>query len=311
MLRPSLPDFISHSVLRGRYVFLDLNQRCRSRGPVACAGWEECLPDYEIRRDGFRFSAMEYIAGGDWELETKAGKWRLQPGSCFSYGAGISYSLKAVSRTGLRKYFLDFTDVVEVSALSSMGIKPGVPCSLQQRRWVQDLLDQLIDAARLPRRSRRRVANLITNILLERLREDLKGSQRISQSRLSYERCRQYLADDYLRVSSISEAARRCGVSPVHLSRLFQQHATEPPHTFVARLKMNHAAQLIARESVPVKAAAAEVGYDDPYHFSRVFKRVHGVAPSRFSCAKNDHEALKASTLAVRKIAKIRTVPPR
>jgi AraC-like DNA-binding protein len=47
-------------------------------------------------------------------------------------------------------------------------------------------------------------------------------------------------------------------------------------------MKMNHAAELITRANFSVKAAAVEVGFEDPYHFSRVFKRVHGVAPSLF-----------------------------
>jgi AraC-like DNA-binding protein len=45
---------------------------------------------------------------------------------------------------------------------------------------------------------------------------------------------------------------------------------------------MNHAAELILRGNLPVKVAGAQVGFDDPYHFSRCFKRVHGVAPNSF-----------------------------
>jgi AraC-like DNA-binding protein len=32
----------------------------------------------------------------------------------------------------------------------------------------------------------------------------------------------------------------------------------------------------------PVAEVARTVGYDDPYHFSRVFKRVKGRPPSEF-----------------------------
>jgi AraC-like DNA-binding protein len=71
-------------------------------------------------------------------------------------------------------------------------------------------------------------------------------------------------------------------VSGAHLSRLFHRFDTELPKAFLMRLKMNHAAELILRGSLPVKAAAAQLGFEDPYHFSRCFKRVHGVAPSYF-----------------------------
>lgn len=276
-----LPSFISTSVLRGRYLFADLQPPREDHGlSVACAGWEDCSPDYAMHRDGFRFRALEYIAGGEWQLETDFGTWVLGPGMVFTYGPGVSYSLKALSKTGLRKYFVDFSG--EASALDRCGLKNGKPGVLVQRRWLQDLLDQLIESAQVRPAARRRIARLTADLLLERIREDLRPAQRASQARLTYEKCRQYLADQYLQISNLTDAAAQCAVSPVHLSRLFQRFGTESPHSYVTRLKMNHAAERIARGNVPIKAAAAEVGFDDPYHFSRVFKRVHGVAPSRF-----------------------------
>jgi AraC-like DNA-binding protein len=288
MPSPSLPAFISRSVLRGKYLFLDLNPDPLAPDcPVACAGWEECSPDYEIQRQGFRFHAIEYVSGGEWELVTTWGKWTLGPGSVFTYGPDVAYSMKAVSRGGLSKYFLDFAEGLAGEDLRKAGIKEGVPGTLVQRRWLQDLLDQLIDAAQLRTAARRKVAGMIAGLLLERLREDLRPVQRLTPARLAYERCREYLAVHYLEVCNLQEVAKRCGVSQVHFCRLFQRYATESPHAFLIRLKVNHAAERIARGNVPVKVAAAEVGFDDPYHFSRVFKKVHGVAPSEFGAALN------------------------
>ncbi|MBC8126843.1 MAG: helix-turn-helix transcriptional regulator [Gloeobacteraceae cyanobacterium ES-bin-144] len=281
----TLPNFISPSVLRGRYVFLDLDPSAAEHPSVACAGWEECAPDYIIRRQGFRFPAIEYIASGEWELITAKGKWTLGAGSVFTYGPETAYSLKAVSKTGLSKYFLDFSDAQAVAHLQKAGLTDGLPSSLMQRRWLHDLLDQLIDTAQMRVSTRRKVAGMIAALLLERIREDLQAVQPVNQAQLTYERCRDYLAAHYLDVSNLSDAARICGVSLVHLCRLFQRYATETPNSFVTRLKINHAAERIARGNLPVKAAAAEVGFDDPYHFSRVFKKVYGIPPSRFGRA--------------------------
>ena len=279
---PDLPNFISSSILRGRYVFLNLESGKGVRCPVACAGWEDCAHDYEIRRSGFQFPAIEYIAGGEWEFVTDAGKWLLGPGSVFTYGPGVAYSIKARSHAGLCKYFLDFSDRTAVNRLRQAGLDPGRPGVLVQRRWIHDLLDQLIDVAQMRATSRMKVAGLISSLLLERIKEDIQPPQQLTQARLTFERCREYLASHYLRVSSLAEAARSCGVSPVHLCRLFQRFGNESPRSFVVRLKMSHAAERITRGNLPVKAAAAEVGFDDPFHFSRVFKGVHGMPPSKF-----------------------------
>ena len=42
---------------------------------------------------------------------------------------------------------------------------------------------------------------------------------------------------------------------------------------------MNIAAEHLVENGGLVKEAAQRVGFADPYHFSRAFKSVHGVAP--------------------------------
>jgi AraC-like DNA-binding protein len=280
--RESLPSFISRRIIRGRYLFLDLDPPAATDLAVTCAGWEECSPGYEIRRDGFRHLALEYITGGEWELETGGRKWTVGPGTIFAYGPGIAYSLKALSSGGLTKYFVDLYGRSAPGLLARTGLKGASPGRVMDVRWLHDILDQLIETGRLRPSARKSVSTMLLTLLLQRLREDLRAKPRFSHARHSYQLCRQYLVDNYMRIRSLSDAARKCGVSPAHLSRLFHRFDTELPKAFLLRLKMNHAAELILRGRMPVKAAAIQVGFDDPYHFSRCFKRVHGVAPSLF-----------------------------
>ena len=249
---------------------------------MTCAGWEDCSPSYELNREGFRYVALEYIVGGQWELQTRDGKWTIGPGTIFAYGPDTSYSLKALSDTGLTKYFVDLSGHSAARLLARAGLKGTVPRRVMQMRWLQDILDQLIEAANLRPYARRSISKILVALLLERIREDIRTVPHVSHALQSYEHCRSYLADHYLRIRSLSEATRACGVSATHLSRLFHRFSTESPKDFLLRLKMNHAAELILRDSLSVKAAAAQVGFEDPYHFSRCFKRVHGMAPSYF-----------------------------
>ena len=276
------PSFISQRVNRGRYLFLDLDPPPLSDLAVTCAGWEDCAEGYEVKRDGFRYMALEYIIGGTWELKSRAQRWEIGPGTVFTYGPGIEYSLRALSRTGSTKYFVDFTGRSAARLLSRTGLRGARPRPVVRGRWLHDILEQLIDTAHLQPSARKIIARMLMALLLERIREDLRTEVRFPRARQSYEKAHRYLTDNYLQIGSLSESANVCGLSAVHLSRLFRRFASESPHAYLSRMKMNHAAELIARGNVPVKAAAAAVGFDDPYHFSRVFKRVHGVSPSLF-----------------------------
>jgi AraC-like DNA-binding protein len=282
MPEPALPRFISRRVVRGRYVFLDLDPPAESGPVVTCAGWEECAPGYEMKRDGFRYFALEYIAGGQWELETRGKKWNIGPGTIFAYGPGTAYSLRALSDIGLSKYFLDLSEHGVHALLARIGFKDATPRRILHARWLRETFDQLIETAHLRPRARKTISGILLDLFLARLREDLRSTPCHSQAQQSYEHCRQYITDNYMQLRSLSQAARACGVSAPHLSRLFHRFDTEAPKDLLLRMKMNHAADLILRGNLPVKAASAQVGFEDPYHFSRCFKRVHGVAPSFF-----------------------------
>jgi AraC-like DNA-binding protein len=45
---------------------------------------------------------------------------------------------------------------------------------------------------------------------------------------------------------------------------------------------MEHASRILLESDASVKSVAAMLGFKDAFHFSRVFKSVHHVPPSRF-----------------------------
>jgi AraC-like DNA-binding protein len=278
------PPFAARQVIHGRYLF---SPKAGPHRPqelrVLCAGFEECSADYDVRRDSFPCAALELIVGGRWEMESAEGRWTLESGMLFTYGPDCRYALGARSSGGLRKYFVDIEGRDAMKALHRAGLRPGLPVRLAHARWLQDVIEQIIDTSRLKGAHGERLATMLLPLVFERLLADREvGGTRLSASRLAFERCRDHLAANYLQISDLDRAAQACGVSQVHLCRLFSKFASETPHAFVTQMRMNHAARLIARGDVSVKVAAMEVGYPDQGHFSRVFKRVLGCAPSRF-----------------------------
>ena len=59
----------------------------------------------------------------------------------------------------------------------------------------------------------------------------------------------------------------------------FVELAGLPPRAWLERRRIEHAAALLRDAGLGVTAAAAAVGYDDPFHFARVFRRLMGCAP--------------------------------
>lgn len=82
------------------------------------------------------------------------------------------------------------------------------------------------------------------------------------------------------RQATLRELATAASVSPRTLARRTQHSLGISPLEFVHRLRVAHAAGLLATTSRPVDAIAAAVGYTDPAAFRRVYRRHTGETPS-------------------------------
>ena len=85
-------------------------------------------------------------------------------------------------------------------------------------------------------------------------------------------------------------------VSPSHYFALFKRCTGCAPIDYFIRLRMWRASQLLDSNAVTVREVAEELGYEDPFYFSRVFKSVHRVAPSQYrSLPERSKEAVRNS----------------
>ena len=106
---------------------------------------------------------------------------------------------------------------------------------------------------------------------------------------------------------SVKALAKAYGVSVRLLERLFPAAFGSTPRGCLKRLRMERAVELL-RGGSTVKEAGACLGYDDPSHFSREFKKHHGFTPKRYANAPTkaaetrelSHSAMKLSRSAIR-----------
>ncbi len=82
--------------------------------------------------------------------------------------------------------------------------------------------------------------------------------------------------------TALSDLARQAGYTPQHLNRLFRRALGITPLQHLGRMRMERAASLLAEGRWTVAAVARQVGFDDPYYFSRLFKQHFGRGPSRY-----------------------------
>ena len=125
-------------------------------------------------------------------------------------------------------------------------------------------------------------AALLEYLILKMLEARVPGQVGQTQAYATYQRCRQHIVDHSERLMSLDNIARECHVDRAYLCRLFRRYDHQTPHQFLMRRKMNLAAERLQAPDLLVKQVAAELGFEDPFHFSRTFKRVFGLSPEAF-----------------------------
>lgn len=81
---------------------------------------------------------------------------------------------------------------------------------------------------------------------------------------------------------SMSEMAAEVNTSLSHLSFLFKKKTGYPPVEYFNHLKIQQVCQYLLLSDIRVKEIAGILGIDDPYYFSRLFKKLMGVAPNQY-----------------------------
>lgn len=71
-------------------------------------------------------------------------------------------------------------------------------------------------------------------------------------------------------------------LSLFQFARRFKAETGVAPIQYFIHLRMEQACRLLDMSEAPVHRIARQLGYDDPYYFSRLFRKVIGVAPADY-----------------------------
>ncbi len=85
---------------------------------------------------------------------------------------------------------------------------------------------------------------------------------------------------------TLNEIAKAVNLSPSHFSARFKKTTGFSPIEYFNHLKIQKACQFLIFTKLRVREIALELGWDDPYYFSRLFSKVMGMAPNEYRSKK-------------------------
>lgn len=278
--RPDPSRLLSQQVTGGRYFFLNLAPESSGPLTLALGGRERCNPDYSLHRTTFPYFVLEYVESGSGVVRLDEATHALGPGMVFAYGPTTEYEIRTDPENPMVKYFVALGGRGVKSRLQRCGLELGAARQLAAHAEVTSVFEDMVREGQRSGTLAPRICAALVELLLLKIEDTatLAPHER-EPAREAFLRCKALIDAEAERLSTLEEIATAAGVEASSVCRWFRRYQGTSPYQYLMRRKMNIAAEFLVENGGFVKEAAQRVGFADPYHFSRAFKSVHGVAP--------------------------------
>jgi AraC-like DNA-binding protein len=97
----------------------------------------------------------------------------------------------------------------------------------------------------------------------------------------------EFINENYMKGLSLDIISQNMYLSPAYISKIFKEETGESPINYLIKVRLSKAEEHLKESSFSIKEAAHAVGYDDAYHFSKLFKKYYGYPPSSIKMSRN------------------------
>lgn len=123
------------------------------------------------------------------------------------------------------------------------------------------------------------ISDVVDDLL--RFSEDEKNNESVPTKKIIREMV-DYISKNYNRKIYLSQLAEKYYFHPKYLSMIFKNEVGKTFIEYLVEVRLNKAEELLANENLYINKIGEMVGYDDYFHFCKLFKKYHGVSPSKY-----------------------------
>lgn len=103
-----------------------------------------------------------------------------------------------------------------------------------------------------------------------------------SEKNIDLDSLRTFMMNRLSEQLTLDDLAQECRLSKYHFSKRFKALTGHAPIQYFIHLKVERACQTLDSSQLSLKQIAQDLGYEDVYYFSRLFKKVIGLSPEQY-----------------------------
>ena len=246
------------------------------------AGYQKCSPGYGWGPGVRDHYLIHYVVSGKGIYQTQGRTFELKAGDLFLVRPDTPVFYQADHQEPWEYYWVGFAGPSAGLLLAQTGFAQQLHVISPKAggRLRQGLLD-IYKARGSDYPSAVRMAGYL-QAALGLLMED-EPPRRGNEALSVYARQgAQFIQQNYSGAITVEQIAQQAGVSRSCLYRAFITEFSLSPSDYLVNYRIQRACQLLRHSTLPVRAVAASVGFEDHLYFSRAFRRVSGQSPTEY-----------------------------
>lgn len=212
---------------------------------------------------------------GEYQETAGLSRFGYQPFSCIYHPPGMDHR-DEVGKSGVVLLTLEFKpELFDALDFATVNLRPIIDLSARRPSWeLMDLYHRISSHTANDLDIESRALNLAFSIV--------RFSARMPRDLNSLQKAREYVHSHFSENLTLAQVARAAGVHPVYLSHTFRHELGETLGEYLNRIRVRAAAGLLAKSRLSLSAIAADLGFYDQSHFTRIFRRLTGATPGMF-----------------------------
>ena len=238
------------------------------------------------RKTGCNEHILLYCTAGMGEVSVKGNTYALNPNNFIILPRNVPHQYNSSPKDPWTIYWVHFEGVnadLLYQRYSELGTEPVFTAydenQIMRFDRIFELLDNSFDNRNLE----------ITNIKLHEFISNFIYAQEMNLVGVEQDKITKSIAFMKKNIGeqfSIKELAEQQNLSVTHYSRMFRVKTGTSPNLYQSELKIQKSCQYLYFTDRSIKEICVELGFRDPYYFSRLFKKLMGVSPVHY---KNKH----------------------
>lgn len=225
-----------------------------------------------------------YITKGTGTFKTMDTEYIIKPGTIFVLFPNVPHWYLPSPEKGWIEHWVGFNGEIPALLQNRGFFTPANPIFyIGYDQNIIDLYNVIIEYAKEEKYGYQQMISSKILEIMTRVYVSANDDHENEKTKQFVDKVKFILTESLYSVLDIKSVAAQLSISYKTMREIFKNYTGLTPYQYFLHLKINKAKELLTEEKYSVKEISYKLEFQNPYYFSRLFKKKTGVSPSQWN----------------------------